>query len=190
MKTKKLNSRQMPPGAGKAEIALTKVNDLLADGARVTGMLVLRGQDLAGSMRSEISRQLGPQSPPDNLREMAGATIITLAEFDDHEEEIYEIPEVRDFFQKQNKIWAPWLFAGTIFTPDLFAIVLAGLPNVTCSRRDGHLHVEWVEEEMRAFLHRSLPAAAGLFRQAGIPKENACALLGAAAAYLGLPFTR
>jgi len=190
MNNKKLNSRQMPIGSGKAEIALPKTEQLIADGAPVSGMLVLRGQDLAGSMRSEIMSQLGPYAPPENLQEMAGATIITLAEFDDHEEEIYEIPEVRDFFQRQNKIWSPWLFAGTIFTADLFAIVLASLPTITCCRRDGHLRVEWQEEEMQAFLHQALPAAAKLHRRAGIGKENGCALLSASAAYLGLPFTR
>lgn len=179
----------MPIGAGKAEIALPKTEQLIAGGAPVSGMLVLRGQDLAGSMSAEIMTRLGPQAPPENLQEMAGATIITLAEFDDHEEEIYEIPEIREFFQRQNKIWSPWLFAGSIFTADLFAVVLASLSTITCCRRDGQLHVEWVEEEMRAFLHQSLSAAAKLHRRAGIGKEKGCALLSASAAYLGLSFT-
>lgn len=179
----------MPVGAGKAEITLPKIEKLLASGAHISGMLVLRGQDLAGSMSSEIMNQLGPDAPSENLREMAGATVITLAEFADREEEIYEIPEVRDFFQRQNKIWSPWLFAGTIFTPDLFAVVLAGLPSLTCCRRDGHLHVEWEEEDMQAFLHQSLPAAAKLHKRAGIKNEKGCALLSASAAYLGLSFT-
>lgn len=180
----------MPVGAGKAEITLPKTEQLLAGGAPVSGMLVLRGQDLTGSMWSEIRRQIGPYAPPENLREMVGATIIALAEFDDREEEIYEIPEVRDFFKEQNGIWSPWLFAGTIFTPDLFAIVLACLPTITCYRHEGQLHVQWVEEQMEEFLHHSLPTAAKLHERAGIAKEKGCALLGASAAYLGLSYIR
>lgn len=182
-----MNSRQMPPGAGKAEITLTKVDDLLADGARVTGMLVLRGQDLAGSMRPEIMRQLGPDASPENLQEMAGATIITLAEFNDREEEIYEIPEIREFFRKQNEDWAPWVFAGSVWTPDLFAICLACLPSLIVRRHGEDIEVSWDEKEMHSFFDSCLPAAAMLHSRAGISNEEGYSMLKATAGYLGLP---
>lgn len=177
--------RQMPPGAGKTEVALKHA----ISRPELSGMLILHRSEIETGWIPGLQSQLGPEADPQDLSILAGSTIITIEGYIDDDREIYEIPEIRGYFKRQNKIWAPWLFAGTIFTADLFAIVLACLPTITCCRRNGHLHIKWVEEEMLAFLQKSLPAAAVLHSRAGIKKEKGCAQLKAAAAYVGLAFS-
>jgi len=175
----------MPLGAGKAEVALKHA----ISRPELSGMLILHRSEIETGWIPGLQSQLGPEADPQDLSILAGSTIITIEGYIDDDREIYEIPEIRDYFKSQNSVWAPWLFAGTIFTADLFAIVLACLPTITCCRRNGRLHVKWLEEEMLAFLKQSLPTAAWLHDRAGIKKERGCAQLMAAAAYIGLPFS-
>lgn len=177
--------RKMPIGAGKAEVALNHAISC----PDLSGMLVLHRHDIETGRIPGLQSQFGPDADPRDLSILAGSTLIVLEGYSDDDREIYEIPEIRAYFQNQNAKWSPWLFAGSIFTADLFAIVLACLPSVSCWRHDDELFVRWHAEEMEAFLQKSLPAAAWLHNRAGVKKERGCALLKAAAAYIGLPFS-
>jgi hypothetical protein len=181
--------RKMPKGAGKAEMSLDRICLDSGENCPISGMLVfsLDGAEPGGI--GEIQR-LVSQTAPEDLRIMAGSSILAVRGFEDTEAEIYEIPEVRAFFKEQNQTCSPWLFAGTVSTADLLAIVLACLPTVFCWRQGDDLFVRWEESEMRAFLNKALPTAAFLCHRAGIGKEEGRALLKAAAAYIGLPFSK
>jgi len=189
MKTNKMNTRKMPIGTGKTEFSLSRIAQLPDPYEHFDGMLVFSRSMIEAGDISAVITQLGHNSNPNYLRAMAGATIITVEGYAEEDSEIYEIPAVRKYFRTLSAKWSPWLFAGTIFTADLFAIVLACLPSVTCIREDGEITVFWKLEEMEAFLRKSLPTAAWLHNRAGVVKEDGCAMLKAAAAYLGLPFS-
>lgn len=189
MNTTKLNTRTIPMGAGKTEFSLSRLERFPDPTEFLDGMLVFSRSMIEAGDVSAVITQLGPNARPHYLKAMAGATILTVEGYAEDESEIYEIPAVRKYFCELSGKWSPWLFAGSIFTADLFAITLACLPSVTCRRANGELTVSWNREEMEAFLKQSLPTAAWLHNRAGVDKQEGCAMLKAAAAYLGLPFT-
>lgn len=180
----------MPLGAGKAEVALEKIaKSLLEKDALISGMIVLHRSEIeAGDLHGLLER-LGPETPPKDLNVIAASTLLAVEGYVDTDAEIYEIPACREFYQRKCEKWTPWLFAGSIWTADLMAIVLACLPRVICIRRGADLVVRWEAEDMQAFLQKSLPTAAWLHHRAGIGKEDGCSLLMASAAYVGLPFS-
>lgn len=180
-------TRKIPSGAGKTEVAFKRLQSSDGDPEGVNRMLVLPRWTIEAGFASVIDHTLGADAPGEGLREMAGATLVTVAGYGDCDEELFEIPEVREFFRQQNERWAPWVFAGSIFTADLFAIALASLPSVVSWRRGDELHVRWREEEMTKFFLGSVRVAGCLHSRAGIGWDEGIAMLAAVAAYLGLP---
>jgi hypothetical protein len=187
MKIKKLNSRKMPVGAGKSEIAIKNVPRLMEKSAPVSGMIILHREEIEAGDQPGLMERLGPLAPAQDLSVIAGSTILALDGYADSPREIYEIPEVRHYFKVQNQQWSPWVFAGSVWTADLFAIVLACLPSVIICRHGDELTVRWDTKEMHAFFERSLPTAAMLHSRADISNEEGYSMLKATAGYLGLP---
>lgn len=181
----------MPFGAGKAEVAQQKMEKLLVeDNAPISGMIIFARPEIEAGHQPGLMERLGPEAPPNDLHVIAGSTLLTVGGYSETEAEIYEIPACRKFFQSQTVTWAPWLFAGSIWTADLMAVVLTCLPRVTCLRRGADLFVRWESDDIQEFFEKSLPTAAWLHSRAGIRKEKGCAMLKASAAYLGLPFPK
>lgn len=73
-------------------------------------------------------------------------------------------------------------FAGSVWTPDLFAIVLSCLPSLLVRRHGEDIEVSWDAKEMHAFFERFLPTAALLHSRAGIDNQEGDTLLKATAA--------
>lgn len=176
----------MPKGAGKPEVAVDRIQELVDRGAQISGLLSMGREEVEKGAMPQIMKQFGPDASREDLRVMASSTVLGVGGYDDTEAEIYEIPEVREFFRQQNKQWAPWIFLGSVWTADFMAIALACLPRVTCWRKDGEIFVEWTKEDMSAFVNLSVQTTALLHVRAGIDRNEGCAKLQATAAYLGI----
>jgi len=154
--------------------------------APIVGTLILNRSEVEKGDMPIITQVLGPRTPPLLLRKMAGSLIIAIKGYADTDSEIYEIPELRNYLRTKSELWSPWLFTGSIFSPDLMALVLACLPSITCWRCHGEIYVRWNNAEMKEFLRKSLPTAAWLHARAGIGVKEGSTLLKATAAYLGI----
>ena len=177
----------MPGGAGKSEMAIENVPQLIEKNAPISGMIILHREEIETGDQPGLMERPGPLALAQDLSVIAGSTILAVDGYADSTREIYEIPEVREYFKVQNQQWSPWVFAGSVWTADLFAIVLSCLPSVIICRHRDELTVRWDTKEMHAFFESCLPAAAMLHSRAGISNEEGYSMLKATAGYLGLP---
>jgi len=81
---------------------------------------------------------------------------LTVSGYDQLEEEIFEIEEVRRFYALVHETWPGWLFVAALNSDCLWAVVFAVLPNVTVIRRKGALMVQVAEADLNQFFHESL----------------------------------
>lgn len=137
----------------------------------------------------DISRMLlnfGPQQSRQKLRQLRGRIIFTVDGYDSSGD-IFEIPEVRDYYSLVHRVWPSWLFTACLASPSLRVIALSVIPNMSIIRSGNLCRIQIPESDLREFFMHSLPAVAFLHHKAGIPKRSGAEYLRCVANYLGLP---
>lgn len=94
----------------------------------------------------------GPQNLPSGprLKAMQGKLLIAVEGYDDHPGELYEFPEVRQFYRKFYEVFPYWLFFVSLQTDCLKVMELSLLKSLTALKRDGstQVHVEYDPVEL------------------------------------------
>jgi len=140
--------------------------------------------------RLDVSRfiaSFSPRLPRTDLRRLRGRIVFTVDGYDDTSDQLFEIPEVRDYYAHVHRVWPSWLFTACLSSPCLRVIALSVLPRVSIVRAQNVCRIQISELDLHAFFLHSLPAAALLHRRAGISKKNGAKHLQSVAKYLGIP---
>jgi hypothetical protein len=104
----------------------------------------------------------GPQPLPGGarLKQMQGRLLIAVEGYDDKTGELYEFPEVRQFYRKFYEVFPYWLYFTSLETDCLKIMELSLLKSFTALKRDGFAQVQVVAgSSLRSFLfsHRQMP---------------------------------
>jgi hypothetical protein len=84
-------------------------------------------------------KRFGTDALPDGpeLAKLMGSCQFLIQGWDDDPQEIYAIPEVRNFYQHFHKVWPYWFFFCDLHTETLQMMVLCILPNIKGFKRIG-----------------------------------------------------
>lgn len=74
---------------------------------------------------------------PEELLRYCDAVVLAISGYDEREEELYAIPEVRAYFQELNEWWNYWLYFLHLKTESAAIPILSLLPTVTSFSREG-----------------------------------------------------
>lgn len=182
-------------GIAKTEVELQRLREVLATRARKRskatnpGILyvIMRKEIETGDLRRFLAN-FGPQVENDRLRQIAGNISFTVHGYEDSEEEIFEIPEVRAYFQAAHRRWPCWLFTADVRTACLHAVILSILPNLNIIRApaQGINQAQASCKHLKTFFMDSLVASALMEVKAGISANRSEKRIEALAEYLGL----
>jgi hypothetical protein len=86
----------------------------------------------------------GPQKLPSGarLKQMQGRLLIAVEGYDDKTGELYEFPEVRQFYRKFYEVFPYWLYFLSLETDCLKIMELSLLKSFTALKRDGFAQVQ------------------------------------------------
>jgi len=121
------------------------------------------------------------------LRPLCGSIHFTVGGYDNVEDELFELPQVRSYFAQAHQAWPSWLFGADISSDCLRAVAFASVPNLIVRRANGAVHVQCREADLLEFFSASLPTVALLHLRVGVPKRIGFKYLKGVAAYLGIP---
>lgn len=188
-----ITQTSLQPGAGKFDATLrclirnappTKQNPLILK-PQGTLYVTTRGEIESGDI-SRLLTTFSLKHTRAKLRPLCGRIHFTVGGFDNVEDELFEIPQVRSFFTQAHQAWPSWLFGADISSDCLRAIAFASIPNLIVRRTNGAVHVQCNEADLVEFFSDSLPAAALLHRRVGVPKKMGLQHMRCIAAYLGI----
>lgn len=120
------------------------------------------------------------------LRSYCNAFHFVVAGYDADPRELYEIPEVRAFYQAFRRAWPFWFFACDLENPCLQAMTFCCLPSLQVCRRSGaaSCRVQLQSRDLGAFLLDNFPGLNLLLDRAGMTEaENRQRSLQIAAYY-------
>jgi hypothetical protein len=100
--------------------------------------------------------------------------------------EIFEIPEVREFYGRLHQLHPCWVYMARLDCPCLHAVALSVAPNITVCRSSQSLRVHAHPGDFGEFVLASVETLFGLDRAVGIPVEASVRSLSAAARYFGI----
>jgi len=150
-------------------------------------LYVTKREEIEAGDLKRLLTTFDPRHSQSQLRPLCGRVHYTISGYDQVEEEIFEIPEVRNFYRLAHEAWPHWLYGADVSSDCLRAIAFSSIPNLFVRRSPGEVHVEVAAADLQQFFNASLPAAALLHHRAGIPKKQGVRNLQFVAAYLGIP---
>jgi hypothetical protein len=182
------------PGVGKTDATLDWLAaHLLAAGGKPKARAKAREivysisrEEVEAGDAARFLHEFGPDNDRRRLAQIRGRTHFTVSGYDEEEEEIFEIMEVRDYFALLHRLWPCWSFACSLRSPCLRAIALTLAPNVDVVREGRSVTTRLVECELAAFFEDGVPASLALGRLAGETRARAFARLKDVARYLDL----
>ena len=129
---------------------------------------------------------LGPHIDIKSLRRLRGKVHFAISGYDMEAKELYEIPEVRSFFEILHRTWPAWIYAASPASPSLLVIALATCPNLSILRTAHSLSVEVNPRDMRAFHEASLHTAWLLKHITNVSDKSLIKQVHTIAAYLSV----
>ncbi|MCX6971031.1 MAG: hypothetical protein NTV93_12900 [Verrucomicrobia bacterium] len=182
-------------GAGKTNPTLRSLSEHPMLYTDTSGKTKRMGEIVFVTTRREIQTRnirrfvstFGPEVSKRKLRRLHGRIILTVDGFDAVSEEVFEIPEVRNYYALLHRVWPCWLFISCLASASLRAIALSVIPNLDVVRSNNVCRIQIPGSDLRDFFMHSLPAAAALHHKAGIPKRYGIEYLQHVASYLGIP---
>ena len=151
-------------------------------------MYMITREEIEASDYTRFLADFGPAVGKERLCQIAGRVSFTVQGYEDREEEIFEIPEIREYFQLAHKRWPCWLFAADVRTACLHAITLCVLQKIDIIRAPGTgiNQVQSSLEDLKAFFEESLRVTAIMDSRAGISRKLGAKRIEALAEYLGI----
>ena len=188
------NNSYITAGAGKTNPTLRQLTRHPMVYTTCSGKTKRMGEIVYVSTREEVEKQdisrmlsnFGPQQSRQKLRQLRGRIIFTVDGYDTAPD-IFEIPEVRNFYSLVHRLWPSWLFSSCLASPSLRVIALSVIPNMSIINSGNLCRIQIPESDLREFFMHSLPAAVFLHCKAGIPRHHGAEYLRCVAKHLGIP---
>ena len=190
----KINDSCLAAGAGKTNPTVRSLTAHPMVYTTSNGKTKRMGEIVYVTSKTEIERRdisrfmsnFGPHQSKQELRQLRGRIIFTVDGFD-RDADLFEIPDVREFYAMAHKCWPCWLFTACLASESLRVIALSVIPNLPVDRSRDNSRTCVAESELRAFFMDSLPATLFLNDRSGIPRDYGSQYLQAVASYLDLP---
>ena len=189
---KKMSSSCLAAGAGKTNPTVRHLNEHPMVYTNSSGKPKRMGEIIYVTTRQEVESldlsrfmaNFGHHLPRRKIGQAHGRIIFTVHGYDQVDEEIYVIPEVRLFYAMAHESWPCWLYTACLASASLRVIALSIAANMW-SKRTGNKCRNWIpEHDLKIFYTESLSAAHLMFYRAGISKKYATEHLKIAAKYL------
>ncbi|PTX94093.1 hypothetical protein DB345_21280 [Spartobacteria bacterium LR76] len=151
-------------------------------------MYVITQEEIVAKDIDRFLANFGPTVTKKRLSQIAGRISFTVHGYEDRAEELFEIPEVREYFQLAHKCWPCWLFAADIRTACLHAITLCVVPNLDIVRASatGINQIQVPNIDLKGFFSQSLLVTAIMDVRAGITRSQAAKRIKVLAEHLGV----
>lgn len=122
------------------------------------------------------------------LESLMGSVTFSVSGYDDDPRELFQIPEVRDFYQSLHRTWPCWLFFAETLSPSLLIVALCNLPTIQSKfvAGEGELSVQFNPLQMSQFMAEGLAVFWELGHKALLDDEQLRNQLIACQARLGL----
>lgn len=175
-------------GAGKANHELAKITGSTSQAKRSHCVFVISREEVERGIFCRMRSQFSLDSPPEELRSQLGRVTFVLSDYDDSDENLFEIQSVRDYFTEVNRHWPVWLaFCG--LDSDALRVMIACIArDLRAVTRDGgercDLHVS--RAELRRILMNVVPLTSAVHQVVGYSSEQRRKRLDAVARYLGM----
>lgn len=170
------------PGSGKVNAMLAvwgKLPKFLRNGV----VYVSNRREVENLDASRFMAAFGPQAGKQELLRLRGNVHFTVEGYDDCDDELYEIPQVRAFYGHLHTIHPCWIYMARAECPCLNAVALSVVPNITVCRSARSLRVFVRTRELIDFILQSIETVDHLDRRAGIRREASEKLFIRAARY-------
>lgn len=172
----------LPRHAGKVEPYLARLGALKfrsSSGEVVQAIVNAIGRDEIESCNvRNLTGAFLLQRGPRQLRNTAGRCIFAAMGYGAEEEELYLIPEVRNYFQGVTELWPHWLFSSCFYFPSAVVIALCCIKGLWAYREGDRVLVSYETDAMEAFFQTCLETTAVLDSVAGVPREESIQRLG------------
>ena len=191
---KNVNSSILTAGSGKANPTLRSLAEHPMVVTNSSGKTRRMGEIVYVTTRQEVESldlsrfmgNFGHHLSERKIGQAHGRIIYTIHGYDETDEEIYEIPEVRLFYAMAHESWPCWLYAACLASASLRVIALSIVANMW-SKRSRNECRNWIpEHDLKIFFAESLPAAHLLCYRAGISRKYAAEYLKIVANHLGI----
>ena len=144
-------------------------------------------KEVEGLDTSRFLANFGIHQSASRLRQIHGRIIYTIHGYDESDEEVYEIPEVRRFYAAVHNTWPCWLYTACLASPSLKVVALSIVKNMSIKRSGSDCRVRIPGPDLKKFYLDSLPTAGLMFCHAGVSRQNGSRYLISVANHLGLP---
>jgi len=182
-----MNNLLISPGMGKIKTLKNGITD--SQMPIHPGVHVISRREIENFDISRLLNVAAPGCSKIQLNDSRGKVIFAVAGYDDTEQELCEIGEVRRFFQLAHSMWPHWLYTCSTESHCLMSIALCVCPKVTTIRHGNSLAVYVGDDGLTGFFHSSLSAAAWLHSRAGISRQAGVRQLKSVARYLEISET-
>ena len=175
-------------GAGKSNHELAWITGSKSKAKRSHCIFVISREEIERGIFSRLRSQFRLDSPAKDLRSMFGRISFVLSDYDDSDENLFELQSVRDYFTELNRHWPVWLAFCELRSDALKTMIACIVRDLRSATRDGDascdVHISRAELN-RVFMN-AVPLTSAFHQLAGSSSKQRRKRLDAVARYLGL----
>lgn len=179
----------LPRHLGKTERLVERL-DLLQTRTDEHGPMIIHAvsrEQIASENIESLVSGYGPDADPTALRKSFGRCIFTAIGYENEDEELFLIPEVRRYFHRVNETCPHWLLTSALSFPNVLFIAFCSFRELVVTRTGMCVQVTYETTWMEMFFNACLPTTARLNQRAGFSRKESVARLRAFRALAGLP---
>ena len=184
----KLIRWQLRRGCGKANVELQRITSLDAKRLHQRHLAIISREEIERQDFSRIRNLFCLSADPVKLRPMLGKTTFAVSNYEDHDDELFEITEVREFFHHMNCHYPCWVAASDLDSGVLRVIAACVSTNLYAVRETtwNHTAIHIPRDNVTKFFINAMPLTGAIHQVADISPSRGRKRLDLAAKHLGL----
>jgi len=174
--------------AGKANHELARIIGSTSQAKRSHDVFVISRDEIERGIFSRLRSQFNLASPVEELRSMFGRVTFVLTDYDDSDENLFEIQPVRNYFTELNRHWPVWLAFSELDSDTLKVMIACIVRDLRSATRDGDascdVHISRAELN-RVFMN-AVPLTSAFHQLTGASSKQRRQRMNAVARHLDL----
>ena len=179
---------QLRRGVGKANHELAKITGSKLKAKRPHFVFAISREEIERGLFSRMRSQFSLDSPTEELRSTLGRVTFVLADYENTEENLFEIQSVRDYFAELNRHWPVWLAFCELDSDILRMLAACIVRDLSAVAREDEefyeIHVR--RGELNRLFMNAVPLTSAFHQLAGFSSVQRRKRLDAVARYLDL----
>ena len=151
-------------------------------------MYIITRRDIEKGSMDRLLAFLGPEVPKNEIRSLRGNVVFTVSGFDETDEELYAIQDVRNYISLLTKCWGGWFYFCDLNTSFLRLVACAVVDNLMAAITTGssyHQDILLNKKELFAWGDHCLAVMAMIDAGLKIPKEDGMERMRVITRYFG-----